>query len=370
MDVSTAPSETAYFAAPGLMSSHKWERTNDGGGKLTNLHVFKTGTFRDSRGRSHTYTQADLQEMANNFSELGKSTLPNVPLRVDHNRSASTVVGWFSAVRADGDNLFVDLEVTEPDAADKWERKTYRSRSLEVGAYMTNDDELFHNVVQGLAFVDLPAVEGLFSLSKEPVMTEAEFLAACEYAAWVEAATYAQYAADVDWAVAAGYAQGETDVTASFSKDEDLKPPHAFSLNGVEQMNYAAVQAHISSLEAFRAESLAAHRIGFIDTIVAEGKVAAPQADSLKAFAATMDDAQFGAFKASYEAAPATSLFANHTASGTPGTPRPGDEQPDELEIARATVKMHRQGGMTEEQIKNTSSFAKMVELDPALKGA
>lgn len=134
------------------------------GNKITGLKIFRAGSFADSEGVRRRYTQKDLDKMVENFNLLvEKGILPNVPVREDHTRSIASVVGYFSAVRREGNFLVADIDLTEPQAVQRYSNKTYRARSAEVGTYVDNDGTEYDPCILGVAFCDIPAVEGLYA---------------------------------------------------------------------------------------------------------------------------------------------------------------------------------------------------------------
>ncbi|MDP9013787.1 MAG: hypothetical protein M3O41_14255 [Pseudomonadota bacterium] len=138
------------------------------GNKLIGLRVFRSGSFADSEGVRRRYTRADLDKMAVNYHTLvEKGLLPNVPVREDHSRSIKSVVGYFTDVRRDGNFLVADIEFTEESAVQKYTSKTYRARSAEVGSYTDNDGNDYSPAILGVAFCDIPAVEGLYAAQIE-----------------------------------------------------------------------------------------------------------------------------------------------------------------------------------------------------------
>lgn len=154
--------DTSAFTFDG----HAMSKNADGTSRVTRMPVFKAGTFRDSWGDQQTWTQDHLRQMVDNFSLLkARDIFPNVPVRSDHSFSIDKVIGYVDglSLSEDGNFLLADYTVTEPTAAEKIARGTYRSRSLEVGMFETNSGEMYYPVVFGFAFVDIPAVEGLHS---------------------------------------------------------------------------------------------------------------------------------------------------------------------------------------------------------------
>lgn len=131
---------------------------------IAGMRIFRVGSFKNSDGESTKWTSADLHQMVENFNALkDDGTFPHVPVRENHGRDVRSVVGYFTALRVEGKFLVADLEITEPTAADRYTRGTYRARSLEVGTYETNKGVAYYPTVMGLAFCDIPAVEGLYA---------------------------------------------------------------------------------------------------------------------------------------------------------------------------------------------------------------
>lgn len=134
------------------------------GHAVVGMKIFRVGSFKNSAGESTKWTAADLRQMVENFHALRSNGIfPNIPVRENHGRDVREVVGYFTDLRVDGKFLVADLDLTEPTAAERYTRGTYRARSLEVGSYETNNGEVYYPTVMGLAFCDIPAVEGLYA---------------------------------------------------------------------------------------------------------------------------------------------------------------------------------------------------------------
>lgn len=128
--------------------------------------VFKTGTFKDSTGTERTWTDLDLEKMVQNFHRLKDGNLlDGVPLRVDHSFSARDLIGWIVNLYSDGNFLLADLHFTEFSAYEKWQKGTFAPVSSEIAPYETNSGEIYYPTLIGVAFVDIPAVEGLYRAS-------------------------------------------------------------------------------------------------------------------------------------------------------------------------------------------------------------
>lgn len=369
-------------------SSVKTSETDKGTHLIEGIRIFKAGTFADSMGVVRTWEHVHLDQMVMHFKLLKENDFfPNVPVRVDHSWSARDVVGYFVDVYRDPEDenfLAATIEITEPDAFEKWERGTYRSRSLEVGMYETNGEnpQVYFPVVMGLAFVDIPAVEGLHAKGtspgtfsqqlqdddKETAVTEQEFLRACEYAAWLDAANYAQAQADEEAAInyaAAIEAHQANAAALGLSANHSAAQPVAFRVGGQPTQDGIAVQRHIDGLEAFRRETIDSGRASYVDDLAKFGKIGQPQVESLKNLVKGMTDEQYDAFKASYDSAGTAAIFGQF-GQQSGGDPAPGGavgttaEQIADLE---EIVQNHRRRGATEEAIKEMASFKKLQTL-------
>lgn len=335
--------ERELYATTVGVDSHPVLKNARGNSVVQGLEIFKAGSFKDSLGDQKTWTTEQLAMMASHFEMLrANDKLPNVPVRVDHSWSVDDVVGYIDALRVVGDRLVADVEFTEPDAYSKFERGTYRSRSLEVGPYETNDGVTYWPVVLGLAFVDLPAVEGLHS---KPRLFRHD--------------------------------GKETNVP----EIDTFK----FSLRGQETSDFARVQAHIAALEgendslqattaaltaendqlkSFAAEAKRNERHAFVSSLAADKKIAAPQIESMKALVEGLTDEQFDGFKAVYAAAPVLSLLGNHTdgVSNPAGDPSL-DETAKEIADLEEIVANFRRAGMPAEKLHETPSFKRLTAL-------
>lgn len=312
------------------------------------MEIFKAGSFRDSMGDQRTWSIEQLHAMVSNFDILRNTgTFPNVPLRVDHSWSVEDVIGYVNKLAVSVDRLVADVEITEPDHFEKFERGTYRSRSLEVGMYEDNNGQQYFPTVLGLAFVDIPAVEGLHR--------GAQKVGCFRY-------------------------QGVEENPAVPEKTE-TKPPELFKFRiaGADETDYAKVQAHVATiegentalkgrvetLETFAKEQVTATRHNYVAGLSTAKKIGAPQVDGLKALVETMTDDQFAAFQASYDSAPSLSILGNHTETVTnpAGEPSVADQERSVLE---ETVAMHRRAGMNNDDLAKTTSYRRLAELTAA----
>lgn len=364
----------AQFTQATHVPDYTVETLENGNRLVKGLKIFRSGTFKDSRGDQHTWTAEHLTQMVGNFDQLrANGNFVDVPVREDHSGSINSVVGYFRSISTDGAFLYADLEFTEPDAYAKFERGTFRARSSEIGFYETNDEALFWPVVMGLAFVDVGAVEGLYSKAtdnkytlltddKESHVDEETFLAACNYA---------QALIDLeltDMVTRSDHEAAVTAATAAAVAEHAAGAPVAFRIAGQPSTDHAAVQVHITALETAQDEARSTARRDFVAACVAANKLPATQLEVMQTLAVNMNDADFAAFKGSYEAAPVIPLFANHGG----GVTNPAGEAAtldDDIAVKRETLAMHRRSGMTEDQIKQTQSFKDLETLEAQKSG-
>lgn len=400
-----APSVTriSTYASPNVQDMVN-ERGNH---ELRNIRIFKMGTFPDSFGIMHTWEDIHLEQMAMHYKLLKEGGFfPNVPWRADHTFSVDRVVGYFTDIYRDPDDpsfLASSFEFTEPEAYDKWKRGTYRSRSLEVGMYETNDGAAFWPVVMGCAFVDIPAVEGLHGKGN-PVASFSQVITDDKETSMDPTTTGTPPAVPPTPAVAPAPAPAPAPAATTPPATPPVEPSNlqpapapapqpapapapapqpsgqfgaptapTIMVFGRPTNDFAAVQQHVTTLETFRQETIETGRKEFVSVLAHANKIAATQVDSMAALVLTMTDEQFAAFRATYEAAPSAPLFAQHgqqpgnssVPQGPQGVPNDGQPsaEPTEMETLEEIVANHRRAGMTEEKVEKTASFRKLQAL-------
>ncbi len=349
---------------PDLNDVAKFEAAGSGL-RVKNLKVFRAGTFRDSMRRKKTWTSADLAAVVSNFKKLRSTSFPNVPVRMDHTRSVKDVGGYFEDLATDGKFIYADIIFTDAKAAQRYQEGTLRNRSFEIGPYIDNDDVITHPTALGLAFVDIGAVEGLYSQSdvnllhedtenKMPTTEEAAYYAQglADAAAAHEAYHPAFFAAGLE----AGQAAGST-ATFTLATGPTTDPV-------VVQTYIAAVESQNANLLKAQEEASALARSTYVKGLVAEKKMAAPMAPGFEALVATLTDAQFAAFKGTWDAAPTNPLFASF---GSPSNPDGGNgDDPQLIKIADAeeVIRNHRRAGMDEDALAKTPSYQYLKSLN------
>ncbi len=369
----TATKPRAFFASDNAPAStfggHAVEPLPDGTSIVRGVEIFKSGTFRDSWGDQHTWTPDHLKQMVSNFNILlSNDIFPNVPSRRDHSSSIDKVMGYFDKVYTDGVKLFADIHITEPSDVDKLARGTYRSRSLEVGMYIDNSEAAYWPVIFGVAWVDIPAVEGLhnksinasfFSMVNQEESNMSGTAATGTPSAGTLTIQVQSVASDVappkvDHASATGGAPAATAPT----------PTATFRINGTVVTDTAAVQGHIDTLELFAKATNENHRKDFVSGLVKAGKMLAAQEEPTAQFALGLSDDQFKAWSATLVGAPVIPLLAKHGQSTD--SPDAGsdslDPRSDRIAVLKETVAMlHRT--MPKDKVEKSSAFTELAQM-------
>lgn len=297
----------------------RFERQNqDGTSVQVHLHkdvpVFRSGTFRDSMGYERSWEALHMGQMAAHFELLrSREIFAKVPVRAGHPGMFSgdpihNIIGYITALRvetksspADGEEysyLIADYEILDPEAQKKIDSGLWVNRSAEVGEYMTNAPETaFWPVFMGVAYVDIPAVEGL------------NFAKAL--------GNYAQEHQTENFSI-----QMEETVTVKTNDDlknppapgapggEALSVPMQFTIAGGVTADFAKVQGHINTLEGenaslreFQRAALQGRREDFVNGLAAgdSPKIAASAVEGLIAFASDLTAEQFTAWSKTWD---------------------------------------------------------------------
>lgn len=335
---------------------------------LEGVPAFRSGTFRDSMGYQNTWEGMHLRQMKMNWDHLTETgVFRDVPVRDGHPGwvvmglpGNGKVVGYHTGVRVetrtaphdgkDYDYWMVDYEILDEDAAKAIESGLWRNRSAEIGTYTTNDETEFWPVYMGVAYVDIPAVEGL-QFSKNSGITLLD----------ITDETKEIGVGDINPTTSTPPAQGET---AGFF-NRDAAKPFTFSIAGRQVSDPVEVQQHIQVLEKFQSDMTEAARVDFVNGLAEANKIAATQLDDALAFAKGLTPEQFEQYKKMWGAAPAQSLLSQHGNSVTnPDNTSNGptsDEKSSPLEIARLTVEQFKRTGMSLDRIKQTASGQALI---------
>lgn len=369
---------------------------DDGSATIADWPVFRAGTFADSFGFVETWTVEHLAQMAAHY-EILLPVFRDIPVRAGHQRDIERVKGYVTALRVHEGFLLADIELTEPEAVEKWDRGTYRNRSAEIGFYETNDGAAFWPVFLGVAFVDIPAVEGLFSKATDqdtptryfteaspqmpttnqntdPVSTAGDLAPARRPSNSEPLTTTVTVTSGGQDFSAPGQPQPVTGTTtanpatpAIGTPTPGAPAPQMFEING-EQLDLATIGTRLAAATAFEEEQLEASRAAFVKGLVDGNKLAAPQREGMEAFAKSLSGEQFTAWQAMFEGAPELSVLGNHADGVTNADNTAGQPTTEEQNLAtlEETVKMHERSGMPVDQLHKTASYQKLQALKAA----
>lgn len=356
-----------------------FKKKNDKGADIlyVNGHpIFRSGTFRDSMGFQHTWDDFHIEQMLSNFSLLkGRNIFTDPPVRKGHGSflgdPMDSLVGYVTNLStekltnpSDGKEytyLLADYEVADKDAQEKIQNGLWRHRSFEVGFYTTNDDAEFWPVAMGFAFVDIPAVEGLNFSKFSGNGSAYSIMFEKEAPVTAPADTTNSNTGGTGAPAPAAPPATEPAPAAPAQHAAPTAPAFKFSINGAETTDFAAVQAHISTLEQFRTETVTAGRKNFVSGLAASNKILASQVPGLEEFALELNDEQYKKWVGSFENAPAAQVLGNHANGVTnPDGTAPQTEAQKQAEIDKGIVAQHRAAGMAQDVLEKTPSYTRL----------
>lgn len=364
MSTKTLAKGTTFAFGSGFGLAPTMYRKDSGILVVERAAMFRSGTFRDSMGIQNTWESLHMKQIIDNYEHLRDNKLfDDVPVRDGHKGwlirdlpGNGQVVGWHDKIWTENleaphdgekyDYILADIRITDPEAAAKIESGTWRNRSAEIGTYVTNSEAEFWPVYVGVAYVDIPAVEGLkFSNSNTttPDRQVYVFMDSKETSVGTEPTTTGQPQAPAPL----------LGVPA---------PTQSFSIDGQTSSDPVAVQAHITALEKFRSETAEANRSNYVTQLAASGKILATQVDGLTNFAKGLSDAQFAEWQKTYSDAPAQSVLGNHASgvtnpTGQAAAPTAADAQlATDLEV----YGMHKRAGTPLDQLKKMASYKRL----------
>lgn len=328
---------------------------------VNDVAVFRTGTFRDSMGIQNTWEKLHIDQMIANWNHLQTNKIfTDVPVRDGHPGwlihglpGNGKTIGYHTSLATEKrtaphdsteyDYLFAGFEITDPDAQQSIENGTWRSLSSEIGSYLSNAESEFWPVYLGVAYVDIPAVEGLkftspngsriFDLGTVASVNSKE-TGVSDNAQTTPPAQQLPFASDVR--------------------------PHVFSVNGGQTSDPVAVQQHITALELFRQETVASNRADFVTSLAGGNKILASQVESLTAFAQSLSPEQYANWCKSYETAaqvPAVTPQAGGVTNQNNGAQAGTSDQDQQYSIWEDTVRAHLMSGASVDKIKATNSY-------------
>ena len=392
---------TGVLSAFGKPRFSTFARKTDSGKTITvhkyeNVPVFRSGEFADSLGRMKEWMPEQMSAMVANYDKLkADGNFTHVPVRKGHPSMFDSsgdimdnVIGYISSLRTEvrpsplaGDDeeytfLIADYEILDETAQGKIDSGLFVNRSAEIGMYPTNAPvKEYWPAFMGVAYVDIPAVEGLnHSSPAEAISAFAKQHHSDRYSIQMEVPPM-------------------TDSLPKPKLGDDNKAE--FTIGGVATTDFARVQSHIAKVEAENANYAAqVSTLTNENTTLKQFKVAtendardqfvtslsqaingeapklpAPRLDAEIAFARSLSDEQFTAYKARWDDTPGQTIFNKVGSSGDDGH-RPAESAPahTEADTLKAVVKNLRDHSkMAPEAIMQTSAFSKLLAIEPTV---
>lgn len=375
-------------------------RKNEQSGQTETVHsysdvpVFRSGIFSDSMGYEREWLPEQMTQMAANYDYLkGSGFFADVPVRKGHPRifkdPMDGLIGYITQLRTevrksplrDDENeytyLIADYEILDTDAQEKIASGLWRNRSAEVGVYVTNAPvKEISPTFMGVAYVDIPAVEGLNGFAKQHQSEN--------------------FSIQMEEAVMAPEDNNPRPRLTDAQFAQAQAQSHEFSIGGVTTNDPARVQQYINEvttardaaltevaslnsrnaeLVAFQANATKAQRAARLERLGMPGAdgsapvFTAPQLERQKAFAAKLDDETFEEFMKNFEgdALPPNPLLENYGSQNSDaGAPADKDAQAKAtaLEDAKTVVRSLRDyAKMSPAKIEESATYAKLKEL-------
>ncbi len=144
------------------------------------FEIFRAGEQTDSKGRTETFSEADLDSIVANHNADDPA-----PLVVGHPKTNHPAYGWSSDLKREGDTLFAKATDVVSEFEDAVKAKMYRKRSISISPDGNGGYQLRHI---GFLGAKPPAVAGLadlaFSENHETTLYEYALEDAVQESAW------------------------------------------------------------------------------------------------------------------------------------------------------------------------------------------
>lgn len=354
----------------------RFERDGKSVMSVKNVPVFRSGTFRDSIGYQHEFDDFAMEQMVRNYDHLkAQKIFADVPVRNGHpspfRSRMQELVGYVVAMRTDkrtaphdGNEytyLIADFEILDSDAQKNVDSGLWRNRSSEIGTYVDNRENEYGPAFLGVAYVDIPAVEGLNGFSKSDTEDNVHFIMEDQKMSGVP--TPPKPGNDKPFAFSLGGQTGITDLAAVQEYINKIETERDDFSNKVNELT-----TERDSLAQFKANLVDAERSAFVTSLIDDGKVLASQKDSLIALAKALPDDQFETWKGSYEHVGKQDILGNH---GNQGSTKPNSGSETDEDKAKAEFEDNKIivralcGRMTEDKVKETAAYKAVIAHDP-----
>lgn len=128
-------------------------------GVLMWIEIFRTGTFTDSNGRTQTFTESDLEQIARQYNERTSNDASyEAPLVKGHPQTDSPAYGWVERLARRGNVLYAKLKSVSREIIEE----------INAGKFRRVSISLYPNLMLrhiGLLGGETPAVSGLRPIS-------------------------------------------------------------------------------------------------------------------------------------------------------------------------------------------------------------
>lgn len=119
------------------------------------IEIFRTGTFTDSAGYKRTYTNDDLQRIADNYnSRLAADASVIAPIVKGHPADNSPALGWTAYIKHAGDRLIAGIKSVDTEFMEELQQGKYKKVSISL-----YPDLMLRHI--GFLGAAAPAVSGL-----------------------------------------------------------------------------------------------------------------------------------------------------------------------------------------------------------------
>lgn len=378
----TAPAlPFASFAPDEDMPDPKFSRFEKNGSsllKVADVHVFRSGTFRDSIGYQHTYDDFQMEGFVRNFNHLRASgILPDIPVRKGHPSFGTNrmdgLIGYVTGLKTekkksnhDGQEytyLIADFEIIEKSAIESIESGLWRNRSSEVGTYVDNNENEYAPCYMGCAYVDIPAVEGLngFQVERNSVHFNMEDVMGNNTLPGTPGSPSPLAPAGGNFSFKIG-GNDTTDYSRVQAYVTDLESQFAAA-----QASLAQKDATISGLQEFKDSLQKAAKDSFVTSLVDSGKIKAPKKAEIEKMIESYSDEQFESFKSFWDSVESNPLFNNHGGQESREPLNSVDEAEGDnaTQIAKDIVFGLKNAGTKTETIKASKYYQQVLAAEP-----
>lgn len=278
---------------------------------LKGVEIFKSGTYRNTQ-----FKNSAIDKMVAHFHYLkSMGIFSHVPVRADHPGFSffggggdiiDKVGGYIEDLRRVGNKMVANFRITSEQMWKKVAEGSYINRSAEIGTYDDNEGTVYSPVLFGVAWVDIPQVEGLspkFSYSKDDKNIELINLNSLSYMENEETKdTFPPEETPAE--------EPKEETPAETPKEEvPAEEPEKLNKSKIEKpMEFEkAFPQEAEELKKLREEKLAYEmekRTAFVEELERKGKIIPAQKETEIAFVKDLTAEQYEKYKEAKEIAP------------------------------------------------------------------